>query len=583
MKTNEYLDLLKTWCDTLIDLQYKDESDPKLYGSLRCPACNDIHGRCADAMYPMMVLYRHTGDAKYLNAAKRLFCWVETNVRCPDGSYMNDPKNNWKGITVFAALQLGECLMRHGDLLDRETYDTWKNRIKECIDFLDTWMETEERNINYSIAYATVLALSAKMFGNEAHKNKSYELAHYWMKYILEDGMLYGEGHPIDLVTPKGAHFVDLGYNVEESFCNLVLYMMFSGDDSILPELVRAMRAHLEFMLPDGGWDNSWGCRSAKWSYWGGRTSDGCQLAYGYLGKDYPEFAEAAHRNFELYRKCTHNGLLYGGPMYYQAGEPACVHHTFCHAKALAFMVDLDFKKPTPSVKLPRETADGIAFYPTPRVWLMAKGDWRATMADSDIDPLYAFSSAMTMLWHHKAGPLVAASLRDFVRLEGINMQVAKVPPICQTPRLQAEGDGVLYMNLNDYSSQISTADGDVLEFNAKGVLRDKKQNGSDTYELSYQIGAEELQIRAVTDAVNAKFMLPLISSSDQTYELEKDRAVIHGEGYEVILESDGALSVTPIETDRVFDPVGGFQTIPFEISMEAGREVCIRLRCRAI
>ena len=36
-----------------------------------------------------------------------------------------------------------------------------------------------------------------------------------------------------------------------------------------------SLRAHLEFMLPDGAWDNSWGTRNYKWTYWGSRTSDG--------------------------------------------------------------------------------------------------------------------------------------------------------------------------------------------------------------------------------------------------------------------------------------------------------------------
>ena len=40
------------------------------------------------------------------------------------------------------------------------------------------------------------------------------------------------------------------------------------------------METHLEFMLPDGAWDNSWGTRSFKWTYWGGRTSDGFMGGY---------------------------------------------------------------------------------------------------------------------------------------------------------------------------------------------------------------------------------------------------------------------------------------------------------------
>ena len=74
-------------------------------------------------------------------------------------------------------------------------------------------------------------------------------------------------------------------------------------------------------------------------TYWGSRTSDGCQIAYGILGEKNPLFAEAAARNTELLQNCTRDGLLHGGKMYDSAGELPCTHHTFCHAKALAALV----------------------------------------------------------------------------------------------------------------------------------------------------------------------------------------------------------------------------------------------------
>ena len=78
-------------------------------------------------------------------------------------------------------------------------------------------------------------------------------------------------------------------------------------------------------MLPDGAWDNSWGTRNNKWSYWGSRTSDGCQPGYGLLAKKSPEFAEAVRRNTRLLKACTHDGLLHGGPMFNSAkGTTLC-------------------------------------------------------------------------------------------------------------------------------------------------------------------------------------------------------------------------------------------------------------------
>ncbi len=575
---NEYLALLREWCDALIDLQITEKKNPALYGGILCPSCARVHGRCADAMYPMMTMYRQTGDEKYLNSAKMMFQWVENNMRRPDGSYINDTNSTWQGITVFASVQLGECLIYHGDLLDAKTRETWTNRLDECAAFLADFIDRVDPNINYPVTCATSLAVAAKVLGKEEYRQKSYELAHRVIKSISEDGMIIGEGHPSGTSPFKGGE-VDLGYNVEESLSSLVTYVMISGDDSILPEIVRSMKAHLEFMLPDGAWDNSWGSRSAKWTYWGSRTSDGCQICYGYLGKDYPEFAEAAQRNFELYRACTYGGLLYGGPMYQQAGELPCSHHTFCHAKTLAFMIDHDFQKPSPRVSLPRDTAQGIKYYPTPNTWLLADGDWRATATDCNGSRLYAYGGALTMLWNKKVGPVLAASLRDYSLVEPNNMQLPQiVAPLCQTPRIELRKDGRRYLNINDFSAEAGTQEGDSLLFRSTGILRDENQEGEYSYTVSYGLSGNTVEIRAVTNAEGASYRLPVIFPADQQYAIDGGNVSLQRGSYTIKLEANTDVAVTDTGTERVFHPVGGFQTVPFEIPMNPGEELVIRL-----
>ena len=59
---NDYFKILKTWCDTLIKLQMKEPQSPAIYGGIFCPACGRIHGRINDCMYPLIYLYKKTGD-----------------------------------------------------------------------------------------------------------------------------------------------------------------------------------------------------------------------------------------------------------------------------------------------------------------------------------------------------------------------------------------------------------------------------------------------------------------------------------------------------------------------------------------
>jgi len=93
--------LLKTWCDTL--LAYQITSPRKeVDGAILCPACNMIHGRCPDLIYPLMYLADTLHEDRYLQGALRLFRWGDY-VICDDGSMRNDAFDDWRGITVFNA------------------------------------------------------------------------------------------------------------------------------------------------------------------------------------------------------------------------------------------------------------------------------------------------------------------------------------------------------------------------------------------------------------------------------------------------------------------------------------------------
>ena len=78
-------DLLKTWCDKMVELQITEHKHKGLYGGILCEACGLIHGRCADAIYPMITMYSKTKDEKYLKCAENLFYWQKNNVRRCNG------------------------------------------------------------------------------------------------------------------------------------------------------------------------------------------------------------------------------------------------------------------------------------------------------------------------------------------------------------------------------------------------------------------------------------------------------------------------------------------------------------------
>lgn len=89
--------LLQSWCDALLQYQIKNTGDPQLDGALLCPACQTIHGRCGELVYPLMTLCDRLGRQEYLDAARKLFDWSES-LFCSDGAMLNDGQSMWKGI-----------------------------------------------------------------------------------------------------------------------------------------------------------------------------------------------------------------------------------------------------------------------------------------------------------------------------------------------------------------------------------------------------------------------------------------------------------------------------------------------------
>ena len=516
--------LLRQWGDALLRLQMNRPGEPALDGGIMCPACGRIHGRCHETVYPLLYLARRTGDGRYLTGAKKLFCWGE-NMVCPDGSLKNDEDSDWRGVTVFAAVSLHDALFYHGALLTAAEKNAWETRLQN----MGAWLFENLRPgrlqayLNYYAANACAMALLGQYFGKPEYTALSRELAAFCLAHETENGLLYGEGHPLDLRTAKGCRAVDAGgYNTEETLPCLTRCAEALGDEA-LSERCRALwQAHIDWMLPDGAWDNSAGTRAFKWTYWGSRTADGCAAALFSLGKTEPLFAEAALRNTELLRRCTHGGLLTGGPDYDAHGEPTCVHHTFCHMKTLAGSLDgglTDFAR----VPLPRQTA--VRRYPELDVTRVSFGGWIADVSGCDcvnMPGAHASGGTLSLLWHESTGALIACGAADYRLREPNNQQRPRDPESHRSPcpRWETQADGVRYAQYYDLTAKTETeAFADRVSVTARFALRDEAGRslpGSEGCEMKYTFTPDTLLICGTVPPGlnNARFVLPLIGGS---------------------------------------------------------------------
>ncbi len=551
-------DLLRDWCDALRKLQFRGIEVGGLEGAFYCRSCQVIHGRCPDAVYPFVYMYKATRDERYLNAAKDVFDFGET-LLCDDGAVFNDAQNEWKGITVFAAVSLCEALNCGKEFLDTDTVAKWEKRLLGMGEWCYANLDKDcTANINYPVTNTFAMELLGRYFEREDFLKKAKELEDYAMTMITENGFLVGEGKPRDAITPLGCSPIDIGYNMEESLPSLVKYAKLKGDEALLDKLADILLKQLDFMLPDGAWDNSFGSRNNKWTYYGSRTSDGCAPAYVLLADRNPAFMEAARRNVELIKACTYDGLLYGGPHYKRHGEHACTHHTFEHANALACVLenlDGEYER----TDIPCDCVSGVKYYPEVNTYKLAAGNYRATVTGYDYAielGHHACGGTLSMLWKYGTGPIIAGSVVGYRISEPHNYQLTKATKThrCLVPRLEIKKDGVVY-NTAFFTSMSMTTSGTSVK-SISGLADKNCHRLKDDVDriFNYSLTENGLEI-SIENAQGAKFILPLIAG-----ELETVCGKV-------------------IASEEIFFLTGGFIANEYKISPDSDGKILLKIR----
>lgn len=559
--------LMKSWCDNMLQYQITEMKNPLLYGTIICPCCANVHGRIADLVFPLMLLYRETGEERYREAAERLVDWSEYNILCDDGVWKNDVGTTWKGISAFSAMALGNALHHFGDLLSEFTREKWMTVFLRLTDGMLALFERKQINpvINYYAGMAALLAMAGKMTGRQEYFAHADRFAAICDQHFDGQGLLYGEWSPPEPITAKGCQPIDMGYDLEESIPLLVMYAVHSGKEDRRRFYAERMLDHMEFLLPDGAIDNSWGKRHNKWTYWGSRTSDGLVGGLVFLTDLDPVFALAADRVLALYERCTFNGEFYAGLMQKDAGEPACIHHAFAHAKALAELYlhyrEEDFVGEWETV-LPREKEYPIKEYQNGNVLLISHGSWRATVSAVDGNAYPGgenFGGGLNLLWHPAYGAICAATMHSYAMSEPCNMQLKRKEYAnhCHTTRLICGN----YSSDTDRTVQLTHDDRTVTAAAEKFTVR-----------YAFERDVLTISLYAHEDGI---YVLPIIADSGRRI-VHSEREVTFGD----ILHIKANTPMRPVIdiARRQFNQVGGFEYYPLHIPVKADQSIEIKL-----
>lgn len=562
--------LLRRWCDALVSYQVKAPDDPRVKGALLCPACAIQHGRVCDMVYPMVYLWTRTDDPRYLAAARDAVAWSRHNLTDLGGARLcNDFQNRWWGISVFSQCAVGKTLLAFGDKLPADVRADWRKWFDLQTEFVARALDEDGVfNVNYSAALCEALAVAWKLTGESRYLERSHRQAAALVRYLQPDGMLAGEKHPPTYVSPRGYRAVDLGYNLEESIPALYHYAELAGDEPFAQTVDRMAMGALEFVLPDGAIDNSAGSRACKWTYYGSRTSDGALPAFAHMAKrGIPGASRAIARHLALLERCTsaESGLLTGGLSYDEAGESACVHHSFAHAKSLVDLLLSGCPAEGPDASLPRECAYGLKEFPSFGTTLAAVGPWRATFTLNETHHVdggtMAGGGSLTLLWHDRMGPVLAATMAMYATLERENMQEQRNDSVTRSMMPRIESDAFTSAADPEATADASFSDGR-FAYRAKGELTDSSGSKSGLrYGHEFRLSDDGLLIH-VRCAGRWRYVLPIVASGNETVRFVKgDVRIVRKDG-SVVIRSNGRISLEKTERgERAFTPVAGLLT----------------------
>lgn len=491
---SECLQTLYLFVDALLDLQVTDVDDLN-FGALFCEHHMVYHTRAGEAVFPFAIAYTQSREEKYLTAAKRLGNWL-IEQQLPGGEWKETPEE-WTGTTTDQLLMMSCVYPILHDHLSSAEQEKWKLSVEKAADYLVQMMSPEFASINYCATSAASLTMTNFVIPDDQFIKKAKELAIQVISKMNEDGFITGEGGRV-----RGVKYgVDLGYDLDMSLWGLGLYAKMTSDSLVNQYVQESLRNHLYFVYPDGSIDGSWGIRSNKWTTYGSKTADGCQILFTLYSADDDRYRTAAWRNLTYLRGMIKNGLIGYGPHYWELFDtPPCIYPTFTRAKNLALTIEFGEQERGRVVRLPTEEIGWVRLFPTVDVVLTRSKNFMATVSAYNYKDVEKgdkskymhrpSGGSMSNLWVKGHGFLQTSSQTIYRRWEP--MHFPEVDSIfCLTPRIEFHDGDSYYTNLYEFDGRISvsTEGRAIAIISTSGELRDQKQfPGGVSYILKYTV-----------------------------------------------------------------------------------------------
>jgi hypothetical protein len=250
----------------------------------------------------------------------------------------------------------------------------------------------------------------------------------------------------------------------------------------------------------------------------------------------------------------------------------------------LAAMLDHGIPRQEGGAALPREAATGLRHHADIDTWLVARGPWRATITANDWQYMpegHASGGALSLLWHERVGPLVAASLTRYQLVEPNNQPLPTESMAVLTPAVEVAVGGTTFTSLDDLTATVeSRPREDGLELVSAGLLRDGAQQATAAqvaFRVVYRFGDAAVQIRVQVQGGDAQLVLPLIASKEERATASANGVAIVKAGGTLHVASSHPLRVNADE--RIFNHVPGFQALVLRVDLRQDQEAVLDVR----
>ena len=579
-----YFETLSLLSDSLLQQQNLDQDDPE-FGGLLDPENNIYYTRAAEAVYPFTVMYRYTGDRKYLVAAIRVGDWLISKQE-KTGEWIENPWE-WAGTTADQLLMMAAAYPTLKEHLSPSSRGRWEMSMHAAGMYLVRNMSPDFASMNYVPTSAATLAMLWQNVANEdVFLDKARKLAWQTLAKMDEDQFIHGEAARVHDVK----YGVDLGYQIDMSLWGLTLYARITNDEEAEEYARKSLAKVLHFVYPNGIIDSSWGARSYKWTGYGTKTADGSQVLFSmYAGED-SAYQTAALRNLDYLRSAIKEGLIgYGRDVWAFASETGKpnLYPTFARAKNLAMALEFGQHQAGGTRALPSDAGDWVEFFRTIKVAVIRKGDWMATISAYDYRDYtdwgkgkythFPRGGAMLNLWLDGFGMVTTASQTKYVRGEEMHMPPIEQDITALTPRIEYVDDRGYFTNLYETQAKIRIDESDdAVRIETLGELSDAAYTpGGVAYRYNYTIDAKrvskKITLRYHDRTPEVRIVEPIVLSEGVEFKKLDDRTVrITAPGRTVLFrmkEGAGKLEVG-VDAEDYWFPFPGLRCYPLVVRL---------------